>query len=124
MLPNMLSPYTLENRPQIVEQTKRLMHGTSVTGVVGALQGMAQRPDSTPTLPTIDVPTLVLVGEDDVITPPSEAEAMQEKILSAPGAHDRYHKLVTVPQAGHLAPLENPTNVNQALKSFLSALSS
>jgi pimeloyl-ACP methyl ester carboxylesterase len=123
MLPKVLSPYTLENRPQIVEQTKRMMHGTPVSGVVGALQGMAQRPDSTPTLPTIDVPTLILVGEDDVITPPSEAEAMQQEILSASGAHGRQHKLVTVPQAGHLAPLENPRIVNQALESLLSVLS-
>ena len=76
-----------------------------------ALHGLAARPDSRPTLAEIRVPTLVLVGEEDAITPPAEAEAMASEIHGS--------QLVVVPRAGHLASLEQPEAVNAAVSSFL-----
>jgi pimeloyl-ACP methyl ester carboxylesterase len=73
---------------------------------------MRDRPDSTPDLAGIAVPTLVVVGAGDVITPPAEAEAM---VAAIPGA-----RLELIPGAGHLAPVEQPDAVNAALRRFLS----
>jgi pimeloyl-ACP methyl ester carboxylesterase len=126
MLPKMLSPATLENEQKIVLHTRRMMTNTPPAGVVGALQGMARRPDSTPTLATITVPTLILVGEDDAITPPAEAEAMRASIRAPRHGRTARHvpdvTLARIPDAGHLAPLENPAAVNQALRDFLASL--
>ena len=67
--------------------------------------------DSTDTLPLVRVPTLVVVGEEDVLTPPAEAEAMAAAI---PGS-----RLERIPRAGHLSNLENPEAYDQALRGFL-----
>jgi len=80
-------------------------------GVVSAAQAMMDRPDSTGTLETITVPTLVLVGVDDLLTPVTESIAMSSAI--------RGSRLVTIPDAGHLAPLEQPQVVNAAIAEFL-----
>ena len=88
-----------------------MMAEQPVEGVAGALAGLRDRVDSRPTLPTITVPTLVLVGEHDALTPPADAAAMAAAI---PGA-----RLVVVPHAGHLSPLENPRAVNRAMRDFL-----
>jgi 3-oxoadipate enol-lactonase len=117
MLPKMLSPTTLKNAPEVVAHARRMMANTPAGGVIGALKGMAQRPDSSPTLATISVPTLVVVGEDDAITPPSEAEAMESQIRSAGPAPEVI--LARIPNAGHLAPMENPSVFNQTLQQFL-----
>ncbi len=126
MLPKLLSPATLEHNQNVVVHTRRMMANTPSGGVVGALQGMAERPDSTPTLSTLTVPTLILVGEDDAITPPSEAEAMRAAILTPRDERAASYipsvTLVRIPQAGHLSPLENPTRFNQALRAFLGSL--
>jgi pimeloyl-ACP methyl ester carboxylesterase len=120
MLPKLLSPTTLEGKPNVVLHARRMMAGTPATGVVGALQGMAERPDSTVTLATISVPTLIVVGEDDVITPPAEAAAMQNAIQAA--SPTASVTLARIPDAGHLAPLENPAAFNQALRQFLDSV--
>jgi pimeloyl-ACP methyl ester carboxylesterase len=117
MLPNLLSPTTLKTAPEVVARARRMMVNAPPGGVIGALKGMAQRPDSTPTLATISVPTLIAVGEDDAITPPAEAEAMESEILSADPAPDVV--LARIPNAGHLAPLENPSVFNKTLEQFL-----
>lgn len=127
MLPKLLSPTTLEGKPEVVAHARRMMVNTPAAGVVGALQGMAERPDSTPGLATITVPTLIVVGEDDAITPPAEAEAMRSTILSAHRSRAARREipsvtLARIPDAGHLAPLENPPAFNQALREFLAAL--
>ena len=86
----------------------------SVTGMVGALRAMRERPDSTPLLGTIRVPTLVVVGAEDRVTPPAVAEAMAQAI---PGA--RY---AVIPGAGHVAPLEQPLATSRVLTEFLEAV--
>ena len=86
---------------------------TSPQAIADALHGLAARADSRPTLAEVRVPTLVLVGAEDVLTPPAESEAMAAAI---PGA-----RLEVVPRAGHLANLERPDAVNAALAAFLAS---
>ena len=110
MLPRLLAPANLSNR-RIADRAQTMMAEQPVEGVAGALAGLRDRADSRPTLPTISVPTLVLVGEHDALTPPADAAAMAAAI---PGA-----RLVVVPRAGHLSTLENPRAVNRAIRDFL-----
>jgi pimeloyl-ACP methyl ester carboxylesterase len=111
MLPKMLAPTTAASRPDLVEHVRKGMLATSVNGLVGSLRGMASRPSSLESLPKINVPTLVIAGEGDLIVPQPESETMASAIPSA--------QLVVIPQAGHLASLENPAAVNAALHAFL-----
>jgi pimeloyl-ACP methyl ester carboxylesterase len=108
MLPKMLSPVA---SPELVARVKALMLTASVPGIVGALMGMRQRPDSTPTLPTITVPTLVVRGDDDPFASLDEAQAMCAAIPQA--------RLVRIPGAAHLPNLERPEPFNSAVAQFL-----
>jgi pimeloyl-ACP methyl ester carboxylesterase len=101
-------------REEVADRAGALMRTVDPDGWIGALEAMKQRSDASPGLAGITVPTLVLVGEDDEITPPSAAEAMAEAI---PGA-----RLVVVPAAGHLTNLENPEAFNEAVGGFLASL--
>lgn len=89
---------------------RSMIEATAPETIVAHLEGMARRPDRTDLLPSINVPTLVAVGEDDGLTPPDVAEHMAGLI---PGA-----ELVVIPGAGHLPPIEQPEAVNQALRGF------
>lgn len=111
MLPRLLSEETLKGRSEIVEEIREMMASTQVSGLVGALQGMADRPDSVPLLKEIAVPTLILVGERDVLTPLPYADRMHADI---PESH-----LEVIPGAGHLPSLEAPGAVNEAIRLFL-----
>ena len=86
------------------------MEQTSARGIAGSLRGMAKRPDRRGDLAKISVPTLVLVGEDDVITPPAVAKSLADAI---PGA-----RLEVIAKAGHLAPYENPSVANAVILRF------
>lgn len=114
MVAKLFAPSTYDRQPEIVEATRRVMSATDPVGVAAALRGMAARPDMTDLLPRISVPTRLIVGEHDVITPPEEMESMARLI---PGAH-----LVRIADAGHMTPLENPAAVNQAILEFLAGL--
>jgi pimeloyl-ACP methyl ester carboxylesterase len=85
-----------------------------VPGIVGALHALRERPDSTPLLKTIQVPVLVIAGEEDPIAP---AAGMREMADAIPGA-----RFVLIPEAGHVAPLEQPDAVNTAIGEFLRKL--
>jgi len=112
MLPNVLSAATLSGAPETVERARTMMAASPVSGLVGALGAMRDRPDSTELLPTLaGLPTLILVGEEDELTPPARARAMAEAI---PGA-----RLVVIPGAGHLLPLERPDAMTKELLDFL-----
>ncbi len=94
------------------EALEHQMAGTSVAGIMAALVAMRDREDSTDLLPTLtDLPTLVIVGSEDQLTPLAAAERM---VAGIPGA-----ELVVVEGAGHVPPLERPATVNEALQSFL-----
>lgn len=109
MLPRLLAPAS-QQKPKVVELTRRIIEMTSLAAVVGDLAAMRDRVDSRPDLPRIDKPTLVIHGRDDTLIPPAEAEAMAKAI---PGA-----ELRLVDGAGHLVHLEQPTAVNQAITAF------
>lgn len=111
MLPKLFSPYTLENNDDMVEFVREVMLETSVEGLIGALEAMRDRPDSTPLLSQIEVPTLVIHGADDKIIPVSEARAMADAIPNG--------RLLIIENAGHLPNLEQPDTYNDALIDFL-----
>lgn len=110
----LLAPGTLENNPEVVEKVKAMIFESSPTGVVAALGAMRERPDSTPLLGAIEVPTLVIGGEEDAISSPEVMGAMAEKIP------DSRH--VTLSGACHLSNLENPERFNSALRDYLARL--
>jgi len=101
---------TRDKRPDIYDSVHRMMSQAPETGVVGSLEAMIARPDSTPTLATIDVPTLIIVGDEDVATPPKEARQMHAAI--------RGSRLEVLRQAGHLSNLERPASFNAVVTEF------
>jgi pimeloyl-ACP methyl ester carboxylesterase len=105
---------TREKQPDTYDAVHRMMAQAPVDGIVAAIEAMMHRPDSTPLLPTIDVPTLVVVGDEDVLTPVKEARAMHAQI--------RGSRLEIIAQAGHLASIERPAAFNHVLAEFLGAL--
>jgi 3-oxoadipate enol-lactonase len=108
MLPKMLTPAA---PPALVKETREIMMASSEAGVITALKAMAERPDSTETLRRIKVPTLVVVGDSDTITPPADAQRMAKL---APHA-----TLATIKGAAHLSNMEQPEQFNAAVQSFL-----
>lgn len=114
MIPNLLSPATIQTRPEIVQKVRAMIESTQISGIAGDLMAMAERPDSVPLLTQITCPTQIIVGELDRATPPSDARLMAEKI---PGA-----RLAVIPGAAHLANLEQPTTFGQIVSSFASDL--
>lgn len=114
MLPKLMASAVHEGHPERVASVLEMMQGTPARAVAGTLRGLAARPDRSALLPQIRVPTLVLVGAEDAIAPPAESRFMAEAI---PGS-----QLVVIPEAGHLAPLENPGAVNAAILEFLGKL--
>jgi 3-oxoadipate enol-lactonase len=113
LLGALLAQSTRDKKPDVVERVTKLMDGPAA-GYIGALEAMKRRPDSTDDLAAIDVPTLVVVGEEDALTPPEAARKIHEHVGGS--------RLVVVPQAGHLSNLEAPDAFNGALAEFLSLM--
>jgi pimeloyl-ACP methyl ester carboxylesterase len=111
MVPKLLADRTAAAQPDIVQRLRSVINQTAPATVAAALRGMAVRSDFTDRLGEIDLPVLLLCGSDDVITPAKEMKALAEALPSA-----RY---VEVEQAGHMAPLEQPATVNEAIAAFL-----
>jgi 3-oxoadipate enol-lactonase len=116
VLPKLMSPKSTERWPDLVNNVRSMVVRNKPTGIAAALRGMAERPDCSEILSQIDVPTLLVCGQDDQLTPPAEMQKMSEAIPHA--------QFVQVPNAGHLAPLENPDAVNGAINRFLISLAS
>lgn len=114
LINRVLAPVTRERRPDVVREVTQMILRQPVPGILGALHALRERPDSTPLLGEIRVPVLVVAGADDQITP---AEGMREMANVIPGA-----EFVVIPEAGHLAPLEQPVAVNTAISAFLTKL--
>jgi 3-oxoadipate enol-lactonase len=114
-IPSMVGKTTREKQPDTYDAVHRMIAQAPVDGIVGALEAMMLRPDSVPTLATIDVPTLIIVGEEDVPAPVKEARMMHERI---PGS-----RMEVIATAGHLANMERPAAFNHLLTEFLGALS-
>ena len=95
----------------IINETKKIILSISPLGICGALLAMAGRTDTSEALSGIGVPTLILVGENDVVTPPSAATSMHSRIPNS--------KLQLITKAGHMSNLENPVMFNEHLTKFL-----
>jgi YbgC/YbaW family acyl-CoA thioester hydrolase len=115
MLPKLLAPATLAERPDVVQRVGGMITNNPVAGIVGALAAMRDRPGSEPLLPTLaGLPTLVLAGDSDSLTPPDQARAMAQAI---PGA-----RFAVISRAGHLTPVEQPEQVLAQLRDFLKSI--
>lgn len=114
LLPKLLSEKTRREKPAVEAELRRIVAAQTPAAIVAALQALRDRPDSTPVLSTIAVPTLVIVGSEDALTPPAQAEAMVAKLPRA--------QLVKIPGAGHLANLEDPAAFNDAVRAYLRGL--
>jgi 3-oxoadipate enol-lactonase len=111
MLPKIVCDATRAHQPDVVEAVHAMMVGNAPETIAGAIVALMTRPDATPLLSTIHCPTLIVVGEQDAITPPTLSEDMQRAI---PGA-----ELVVIPDAGHMSNMEQPNAFNAALGRFL-----
>jgi 3-oxoadipate enol-lactonase len=110
----MVGKTTRAQRPEVRQAVHAMLSAAPVEGIVGALEAMLARPDSTPTLKTISVPTLVIVGDEDVLTPVKEARAMHEAVAGS--------RLEVLAGAGHLSNFERPAAFNHAMHDFLTTV--
>jgi pimeloyl-ACP methyl ester carboxylesterase len=113
-LEGLIGKTTRQRHPDIVDSVHATMTVAPVNGVIGALEAMMTRVDSTALLPTIDVPTTIIVGEEDVVTPAKEARAMHAAI--------RGSRLEVIQKAGHLSNVERPAAFNTIVSEFLGGL--
>ena len=114
MMGAMVGKTTRQRQPELVESLRVMMAAAPVDGVIGALEALMSRPDSGPTLGTIDVPTLIVVGEEDTLTPRAESEAMHAAIAGS--------RLEVLPAAGHVSNVERPAAFNQVARDFVRGL--
>jgi pimeloyl-ACP methyl ester carboxylesterase len=112
MMPKLLGETTRRQQPDVGERVRAIILANGTETISAALTAMMTRPDSTAMLSSIKLPTLIVVGEEDVITPPGLSVDMQKAISGS--------ELVRIPGAGHMANLEQPAAFNEALSAFLS----
>lgn len=113
---NTVSPKTLEGKKQIVDLIAKIISEQKDNAVTGALLTMAARTDTTESLENIKIPALVIVGEDDKLTPASPARLMNAKI--------RTSSMSIIPEAGHFCNIENSEKFNSEILKFLKSLES
>jgi pimeloyl-ACP methyl ester carboxylesterase len=111
LFPKLLGPTTRRDHSEIVAEVRTIASAQASSGIVAALAALRDRPDARPGLAAIRVPTLILVGAEDALTPPTDAQALATGI---PGS-----RLEMIPNSGHLSNLEQPAAFNRALRAFL-----
>jgi 3-oxoadipate enol-lactonase len=116
MLPKAFAPSSFRDHLAMTEFARQIVLEQSREGVAAALRGLAERPDVTSELPGMSLPALVIVGEQDAISPPDEMRAMAAAIPKA--------DFVLIPDTGHLPPMENPLAFNAAVERFLNKVAS
>ncbi|HKE56060.1 MAG TPA: alpha/beta fold hydrolase [Pyrinomonadaceae bacterium] len=114
MLPKLLAPETVSKRPEVVKRIRDMMFKTKPGGAAAALQGMACRYNQGELLSKINVPTLIVVGSEDAITPVPDSERMHAAISGS--------RLVIIENAGHVSNVEQPEQFNQAFSDFLARI--
>jgi len=114
LVTRLLGRTTLETRPDLVEGALRMMRKMSPEDIAQVQRGMAERPDSVETLKTINVPTLLITGDEDLMTGLNEAELMRQHIVGS--------QLRVIPKAGHYSPWEQPEATAPLLRQFLDTL--
>lgn len=110
MVPKLIGQTTRSSRPDLVEGALRMMRKMSPENLAQVQRGMAERPDSVPDLKTINVPTLVVTGAEDVLTGPPEANLLRDNIPSS--------ELKIIRRAGHYSPWEQPAEAGHLLRQF------
>jgi 3-oxoadipate enol-lactonase len=115
MMPKLLGETSQRERPDVASKVREMIEGNSRGAIAGAVEAMMTRPDSRPLLSQITVPTLIVCGEEDVLTPPSDSTALHDGIPDS--------RLVQIPRAGHLSSIEAPEEFSFALNAFLGELS-
>ena len=113
MLPKLIGKTTHSTRPDLVEEALRMLRKMSPEAVAMVQRGMAARPDSMETLKTINVPALIVTGDEDVLTGVAEAELMRQNIPAS--------QMKVIGKAGHYSPWEQPEEVGKLLRQFLDA---
>jgi pimeloyl-ACP methyl ester carboxylesterase len=111
MVPKLLGETSRRERPALADQARSLALSNSPAGIAGAITVLMTRPDSTPTLASIHCPTLIIVGDEDTLTPPATSRDLLRGIAGS--------ELTVVPKAGHLSSMETPDAFNAALARFL-----
>ncbi len=114
MIPRLLGRTTRETRPDLVDGALRMMRQMSPADVAQVQRGMAERLDSVETLKTINGPTLLVTGDEDILTGVNEAELMRQHIAGS--------QLKVIPKAGHYSPWERSDSVSILLRQFLDGL--
>src|SRR4029450_58024 len=107
MMPKMVAPDAPANKPALVKELRAILEACPAKTIEYALMAMRDRPDRTEDLPSIAVPTAIIVGDQDAITPPAMSEKMNKAIPKS--------QLTLVQGAGHMACMEQPDQVNRAL---------
>lgn len=111
MIPKLLGATTVSSRPDLVEGALGMMRKMSAEDISLVQRGMAERPDSVRDLEHINLPTLIVMGEEDTLSTAADGELMRQNI---PGS-----RLKMIPKAGHYAPWECPEAVAPLLRQFL-----
>jgi pimeloyl-ACP methyl ester carboxylesterase len=114
LIPRLFGNSTLSARPDLVADARKMIMMMSPADISQVQKGMAERPDSVLTLKTVNVPSLVIVGEEDVLSPVADAELMRQTI---PGAQMR-----VIPRAGHYAVFEQSEALGTLLRQFLDSM--
>jgi 3-oxoadipate enol-lactonase len=108
MMPKMFAPTV---SPEVARRLRAVMEGCPAKTIQYALAGMRDREDLMDLLPQVKAPTLIIVGESDVLTTPAMAEMMHKAI--------GHSEMLVVSGAGHMSNMEKPAQVNAAMSSFL-----
>jgi 3-oxoadipate enol-lactonase len=111
MIPKLMGRTTLSTRPDLVAGARAMMSKISAENISLVQRGMAERPDSVADLKTINVPTLIAIGEEDVLSTVADGELMRQNIAGS--------RLIVIPKAGHYAPWEQPELAGKVLRQFL-----
>jgi 3-oxoadipate enol-lactonase len=114
MLPKLLGQTTRSTRPDLVEGARRMIRQMSPEDISMVQKGMAERPDSVATLKTINVPTLIVTGDEDTMTGVSEAELMHQAIVNS--------QIKVIAKAGHYSPWEQPDDAGRVLRQFVDGI--
>jgi pimeloyl-ACP methyl ester carboxylesterase len=113
MLPKLLGKTTYSTRPDLVDGALRVMRKMSPEDVAMVQRGIAERPDSVETLKTTSVPTLIVTGDEDILTGVAEAELMRQNLPDS--------QMKVIAKAGHYSPWEQPGEVGKLVRQFLDA---
>jgi pimeloyl-ACP methyl ester carboxylesterase len=114
MIPRLLGKTTCETRPDLVDGALRMMRQMSPEDVAQVQRGLAERPDSIETLKTINVPTRLVTGDEDILTGVNEAEFMRQHIAGS--------QMKVIAKAGHYSPWEQSAEAAAIIRQFLDSL--